>query len=298
MITLQGLAELAATNPGALAAPVAPLTLGDRVVDTDLTPVVMGTINLSRDSTYRDSIAPSTEAAVRRGRLLAAQGADLVDVGAESTNATSARVEPARQIDQLTPVVKALSGDGIAVSAETYDPEVAGACLDAGATVLNFTGNAHEEEIYDLVGRHGATLILCSVLGSDVRDIQDVERDDDPIPGYLAHFEERVALARSRGVEHVVVDPGLGFFYGNLTDPQRRIEYQTQVLLRTFELRPLGLPICHALPHAFDLFQEHFRSAEPFFAVLARLGGTGVFRTHEVPHVRAALDAMQSLSVR
>lgn len=298
MITLQGLAELAARNPEALAAPVEPLTLGDRVVDTDRTPVVMGTINLSRDSTYRDSIAPSTEAAVRRGRLLAAQGADLVDVGAESTNATSARVDAARQIDQLTPVVKALSGDGIAVSAETYDPEVASACLDAGATVLNFTGNAHEEEIYDLVGRHGATLILCSVLGSDVRDIQDVERDDDPIPGYLAHFEERVGLARSRGVEHVVIDPGLGFFYGNLTDPQRRIEYQTQVLLRTFELRPLGLPICHALPHAFDLFQEHFRSAEPFFAVLARLGGTGVFRTHEVPQVRTALDAMQALSVR
>jgi dihydropteroate synthase len=138
-------------------------------------------------------------------------------------------------------------------------------------------------------------LILCSITGSDVREITDVERDGDPVPGLVAHFEERVARARQQGVERIVIDPGLGFFYGNLTDPTVRIAHQTQVLLQTFRLRSLGLPVCHALPHAFDLFQDQFRQAEPMFAVLARLGGTGVFRTHEVPQVRAVLDAMVRL---
>ena len=75
------------------------------------------------------------------------------------------------------------------------------------------------------------------------------------------------------------------------------MRHQTRVLLNSIRLRVLGLPICHALPHAFDLFEDQFRSAEGFFAVLARLGGAGVFRTHEVPAGRAVLDALGVLSV-
>jgi len=296
VITLDALARLATAEPDALRAPVAPIRLGDRAIDSDTTPVVMGTLNLSPDSSYRESIATTTEAAIRRGLLMTAEGADLVDIGAESTNAPAARVDATRQIELLVPPIKALARDGVIVSAETYHPEVARACLDAGAAVLNFTGRAHEQTIYALAAEYDATLILCSMVGSDARDITDVEEEGDPMPGYLAHFTERVGRAREAGVERLVIDPGLGFYYGNLTDSQVRIDYQTKVLLRTFELRTLGLPICHALPHAFDLFQEHFRSAEQFFAVLARLGGTGLFRTHEVPQVRVVLDAMQCLS--
>jgi dihydropteroate synthase len=295
MITLSALAALAESHRSELDRPVEPLLLGDRVVDTDLEPVVMGCLNLSRDSTYRDSVATSTASAVRRGRTMAAQGADMVDIGAESTNATSDRVDIATQIDKLVPVVAALAAEGVCVSAETYEPEVVAACLEAGAAVVNFTGASTQADVFDLVAKHRATLILCSITGSDVREITDVEREGDPVPGLVAHFEERVARARQQGVERIVIDPGLGFFYGNLTDPTVRIAHQTQVLLQTFRLRSLGLPVCHALPHAFDLFQDQFRQAEPMFAVLARLGGTGVFRTHEVPQVRAVLDAMVRL---
>jgi hypothetical protein len=65
-----------------------------------------------------------------------------------------------------------------------------------------------------------------------------------------------------------------------------------KVFLNTFRLRTLGFPICHALPHAFECFREEVRSAEPFFAVLAALGKTDLFRTHEVPKVRAVLDTL------
>jgi len=297
MIDLQGLADLAASNPDALRHPVAPIRLGERVVDSDGTPVVMGIINLSPDSSYRDSIATSTASVVRRGKVLAAQGADLIDLGAESTNATAERVGADRQIELLVPAIEGLVTAGLVVSTEAYDPAVARACLEAGAQVLNYTGHAADDEIFDLTAEHGATLVLCSILGSDSRDVTDVEREADPLPGYLDHFEKRIATARARGVEDIVLDPGLGFFYGNLTDPVVRLDYQTRVLLRTFELRVLGLPICQSLPSAYTVFEEQFRIAEPFFSVLARLAGTGMLRTHEVPQVRAMADTMQRLGV-
>lgn len=298
MISLPALAELAASNPEALAHPVAPIRLGQRVVDSDETPLVMGVVNLSRASSYRDSVATSTASAVRRGRLLAAQGADVVDLGAESTTDEAPRVALEQQADLLAPVVTGLADDGVVVSAEAYHPLVAKACLEAGAAVLNYTGHEHDDEVFGLVADHAATLVLCSVHGSDAREVTDVEQEGDPIPGYLAHFEGRVAHARACGVDQIVLDPGLGFYYGNLVDSQARIEYQTRVLMRSFELRALGLPVCHALPHAFHLFEEQFRSAEPFFAVWARLGGAGMVRTHEVASVRVVLDTMQRLSVR
>jgi hypothetical protein len=66
-----------------------------------------------------------------------------------------------------------------------------------------------------------------------------------------------------------------------------------QTFLQTFRLRKLGYPVCHALPHAFEFFREEVRCAEPFFAVLAALGKTDLFRTHEVPRIRAVLGAME-----
>jgi dihydropteroate synthase len=257
----------------------------------------MGTVNLSRDSTYRESIATGTASAIRKARVAAAAGAHLVDIGAESTTARAARVEADDQLTRLLPVIEQCAAEGISVSVETYDPAIARAGLAAGAQVLNMTGASHQEQMYDIAAEFGATVILCYVKGANVREITDVRLDADPIPGLLEHFAERVGVARSHGVERIVIDPGMGFYYGNLVEPLTRVRHQTEVILNTFRLRVLGLPICHALPHAFDLFEEHFRSAEGFFAVLAMLGGANLLRTHEVPLVHAVAHAMTTLDV-
>jgi len=298
MISLSALVGLADSFRADLDLPVDPLLVGDRVFDLDARPAVMGCVNLSRDSTYRESIATSTRSAIRKGRVLAAQGADFVDLGAESSTAKAARVGAQQQIAALVPVVEELSADGIIVSAETYDPVVVRACLDAGAQILNFTGSADEDAIFELAAEFRATVVLCHVQGANVRDVTDVTLDADPLPGLIDYFGARVELARSRGVDRIVIDPGMGFYYGNLVDPATRLGHQTKVIMNTFRLRRLGLPICHAMPHAFDLFEDQFRTAEGFFTVLAFLGGTGVFRTHEVANVAAVLGALATLDPR
>ena len=297
MISLADLAALALDHQPDLSSEITDMRIGEERFDTDRSPVVMGTINLSRDSTYRESVAVSTDSAIRKGRVLAAEGAQLVDIGAESTTARAKRVGPDRQAAAIVPVVKQLAADGIALSVETYEPTVAAAGLDAGAAVVNMTGVEHEEAMLDLVAAHRASVILCYSGGRNAREITDLELDSDPIPMLLDHFSERIDRARSRGVEGIAIDPGMGFYYGNLTDPVTRARHQARVLLNAFRLRPLGRPICNALPHAFDLFEESFRTAEGFFAVLARLGGSGILRTHEVPQVRSVVLALETLDV-
>ncbi|MBC2931623.1 dihydropteroate synthase [Nocardioides sp. zg-1228] len=300
MITLADLATLHAEHAGAWDSPVAPVVLdGPRgpVSIGDGAVTLMGCINLSRDSTYRESVATSPADAVRMGRIQAAQGAAVIDLGAESSNAGTARVTPAEQIAGLVPAVKQLAAEAV-VSVETYEPEVVRACLDAGARVLNMTGREHEDRMLALAAEYDAAVIMCFGTTANVRDIDDVPPDSDPMPVLLDHFAPRLAHARSLGVDKVVVDPGMGFYYGNLVDPIPRARHQARVLAQTFRLRPLGVPACNALPHTYDLFGDEFRKAEGFYGVFAALGGAHLLRVHEVAHLRVVLRAMAELEVR
>lgn len=295
MLSLTDLQRLAEAHPEALEAKVAGFDIGGRPFDFARSPAIMGVVNMSRDSWYRESVVPDAETAIRRGRVLAAQGAALVDVGAESTILDADRVGAASQVEQLVPVVEALSADGILVSVETYEPEVVEACLQAGAALLNLTGTAHHEEIYALAAAHEAAVVLCFVEGDNVREVGEVTLEGDPIPGLIAHFEPRIQQARAAGVERLFVDPGMGFYYSNLQDGEARVRHQAGIFLNSFRLRTMGLPVCHALPHAFDFFGDEVRTAEGFFAVLASLGRTSLFRTHEVPRVRAVLETLAAI---
>ena len=292
MLRLETLAKIAAQDPAALNAQVASFDVGRQRFDANSGPSVMGVINLSTDSWYRESVCLHAEAAIRRGQVLSAQGADIIDLGAESTLAQAQRIGEATQTSALLPVVRGLVQAGLIVSVETYHPTVTRACLEAGAKVLNLTGTDRSPEIFRLVADHEAAVILCYVQGANVREVADFDFGADAIEQMYAYFGRQIDLATQAGVKRLWIDPGLGFYYRNLQDSAVRIRHQMDVFLNTFRLRKLGWPVCHALPHAFECFGEEVRSAEPFFAVLAALGGTDLFRTHEVARTRAVLNTL------
>jgi dihydropteroate synthase len=294
MLKLENLAELLEKNRAAASARVKEFSIGGKKFNFNPQPAVMGVINLSPDSWYRESVCLTAEAAVQRGKILAEQGADIVDIGAESTLAHAVRADDATQKSKLIPVVKNLRAEKILVSVETYSPKVARASLEAGANVLNLTGTAASKEIFKMVAAHDAAVIICYVAGKNVREVGDFDLSADPIPMLSEFFSRQIKLAQRSGVKKILLDPGLGFYYRNLQDSAVRVRHQMNVFLNTFQLRELGFPICHALPHAFEYFGEEVRCAEPFFAVLAALGKTDMFRTHEVPKIKAVLDTMKA----
>lgn len=294
MLDLQALSELIAADPAAVASTVREFSLAGQQLAFNRQPHVMGVINLSADSWYRESVCLSTEAAVRRGRTLHHLGAQIVDVGAESTLAQAARVDAALQRSRLVPVVKELRADGILTSVETYQPEVTRACLEAGANLLNLTGTQHDGELFRMVADHEAAVIICYMQGENVRTVGDFDFGQDTTALMREFFARQIDMATRNGVERIIIDPGLGFYYRNLQDSALRVRHQMRVFLNTFRLRGLGFPVCHALPHAFEFFGEEVRCAEPFFAVLAALGKTDLFRTHEVSRVTAVLDTLRT----
>jgi dihydropteroate synthase len=292
MLGLEQLAELLEKNGAAARARVKEFSIGGKYFAFNSQPAIMGVINLSADSWYRESVCLTAESAVRRGRVMRDQGAEIIDVGAESTGPHAAGVAAPGQNSKLLPVIRALRESGILVSVETYQPSVTRACLEAGANILNLTGADRTDELYRMVAAHDAAVIICYVQGRNVREVGDFNFSADPVALMRDYFARQVEIAIRNGVENILIDPGLGFYYRNLQDSTVRVRHQMTVFLNTFRLRTLGFPICHALPHAFEYFGEEVRCAEPFFAVLAALGKTDLFRTHEVPRIRAVLATL------
>jgi len=293
MLNLEDLSELAGRHRDAVSVRVKEFSLGGRTFAFNSRPAIMGVVNLSPDSWYRESVCLTTEAAIRRAAVLAAQGADIVDVGAESTLSYAARLDDTTQNSRLLPVIRELRAANTLVSVETYSPAVTRACLEAGANVLNLTGTEGGDELFRLVAAHNAAVIICYVQGKNVREAGDFDLKSDPIELMYGYFSRQIEFAQRHGVEKILLDPGLGFYYRNLQDSAVRVRHQMNVFLNTFRLRTLGFPVCQALPHAFEFFRDEVRCAEPFFAVLAALGKTDLFRTHEVPRIRAVLDTMK-----
>ena len=294
MLELEHLSELFEKNRAAASARVKEFSIGGRKFDFNSRPAVMGVVNLSADSWYRESVCLSAEAAIARGKVLHAQGADIIDVGAESTLAHAARADAAAQKSKLIPFVKQLRAKKVLVSVETYSPQVTRATLEAGANILNLTGTAGSKEIFKMVAAHDAAVIICFVQGKNVREVGDFDLSADPIPMLAEFFSRQIEIAQRSGVEKIFLDPGLRFYYRNLQDSARRVRHQMNIFLNTFRLRTLGFPVCHALPHAFEYFGEEVRCAEPFFAMLAALGKTDLFRTHEVPRIKAVLETLKN----
>ncbi len=292
MLSLEQLAGLWESHREVAAAKIKEFAIGGQRFAFNSQPAIMGVVNLSADSWYRESVCLSTEAAVQRGLTLAAQGAQIIDVGAESTLAHAARADATLQNSRLIPAIRELRAANILVSVETYSPAVTRASLEAGANILNLTGTEASDEIFRMVAAQDAAVIICHVAGSNVRDVGRYDLSADPIPMLREFFVRQIDLAQRHGVEKIFIDPGLGFYYRNLQDSAVRVQHQMRVFLNTFRLRELGFPVCHALPHAFEYFQEEVRCAEPFFAVLAALGKTDLFRTHEVRRIKAVLDTL------
>jgi dihydropteroate synthase len=172
----------------------------------------MGVLNVTPDSFSDGGRFLDPDAAVTHGLRMWAEGADLVDVGGESTRPGSEAVDAATEIGRVLPVIAPLAAEGVAVSVDTSKPEVAAAALDAGAVVVNDVRALRGDGMAEVVGSAGCGLVLMHMLG-EPRTMQDDPTYDDVVAEVTAFLVGRAAVAREAGVlPHLIaLDPGIGF---------------------------------------------------------------------------------------
>lgn len=262
---------------------------------------IMGVLNVTPDSFSDGGRWLDTDAAVAHGRRLAAQGADLVDVGGESTRPGSVRPTQTEELDRVVPVVRALADDGLLVSVDTMRASVAQAALEAGAAIVNdVSGGLADEQMPGLIARTGAPFVVMHWRGL-LTDPQEQPHYDDVAAEVCRELTAQVDALTAAGVarEQVVLDPGFGFSkdathnWELLAGLDQVLDLGLPVLFGTSRKRFLGrLP---ARPGAeVDLTAgpsaaEDRDVATAATSLLAAQAGCWAVRVHDVPATRDAL---------
>jgi dihydropteroate synthase len=259
--------------------------------------LLMGVVNVTPDSFSDGGLYLDADAAIAHGRRLLAEGADLLDVGGESTRPGAQPVTAEEEIRRIQPVVAALAGDGAEVSIDTTKSAVARAALAAGATYVNdVSALRFDPDLAGLVAESGARCCLMHMRG-EPRTMQDDPRYDDVVADVKAHLEERIAFATASGIpeERIDVDPGIGF--------GKTLEHNLELLRRLDEIVALGRPVVVGTSRKSFLGRLTGRDVGERVPgtiatnVLALERGARIFRVHDVAPVRDAL-AVASATLR
>lgn len=182
--------------------------------------LIMGILNVTPDSFSDGGQHDSHAAAIEHGMLLAAQGADVIDVGGESTRPGSVRVDPQEEQRRILPVIRELTQAGIVVSADTFNPSTAEAALDAGAHCINdVSGVAVREQMIPLITERQAPYILMHSRGNP-GTMDSLAVYDDLVGDVLGEIQQVADRFLEAGLEpqRLVLDPGLGFAKGGRQD--------------------------------------------------------------------------------
>lgn len=254
----------------------------------------MAVLNVTPDSFSDGGRFADPDRAFAHALEMEEQGADILDIGAESTRPGSVRISAAEELRRLTPVLKRLKGKlNIPISVDTYKAEVAERAIELGAEIINDpSGLTFEPHLARVVANHDAGLVL-----NHMRGRPETWAKLGPLPDAMAaisrDLDATVSRARHEGVDRarIAVDPGIGF--------GKRKEQNATILARLGELASLDLPIL--VGPSRKSFLAHPTQEETLFATAAAvtagiLGGAHVLRVHDVREMRAAADVADEIA--
>ena len=272
----------------------------DRVVDLSHRGMIMGVLNVTPDSFSDAGEFFDVEKAVVHGRRLVTEGAQIVDVGGESTRPGAEPVSAEEELRRVIPVIKQLRREnGAVISIDTSKAEVASAALEAGAVIVNdVTGGLNDAEMIPLVARSGAALIIMHMQGNP-QTMQTAPIYKDVVREVANFFRQQYARALECGIDPMAIafDPGIGF--------GKTLEHNLELLGNLEQLRVNGRPLVIGVSRKSFLGKlvdssEMSDRRVPTVALtsLLRARGADVFRVHEVSENVQALRVAEAILER
>ncbi len=250
---------------------------------------LMGVVNVTPDSFSDGGLYLDPDAAIAHGGELAAAGAEILDVGGESTRPGAETVPQDEELRRVIPVIQGLLATDAQISVDTSKAAVAAAALEAGAGIVNdVTALRGDPEMAALCADRGATVVLMHMRG-EPRTMQDDPRYDDVVAEVKAFLAGRVEAATAAGVaeDRIWLDPGIGF--------GKTFAHNMELLRRLGELRDLGRPLVVGTSRKSFIGRVDGSAADERLggtiasSVLAAAEGAELLRVHDVAEMRQAL---------
>ena len=257
-------------------------------------PLIMGVVNVTPDSFSDGGRFVQVDAATAHAHELARQGADLLDIGGESTRPGARPVPAAEELERVLPVLKALRGLDLPLSVDTRKPEVMRAALAAGASMVNDIDALQSQAALEAVAASDCAVCLMHKQG-DPQSMQQDPRYADVVGEVREFLARRVAACEAQGISRsrIVIDPGFGF--------GKRSEHNLTLLRNLPALASLGVPLLVGLSRKSTLGRitgqpvEGRTAASVAAAVLAVQRGAAIVRVHDVAATRDALRVLAAV---
>ena len=271
--------------------------LGRRTIDLSRRPCIMGILNVTPDSFSDGSRFYSLEKAVDHALEMEAAGADIIDVGGESTRPNADHVDELEELRRVVPVIESLAGRlKIPISIDTYKASVARAALAAGAEIVNdISGLTFDERMAETVAAASAGLVVMHTSGTP-SEMQSNTAYEDMIAAIAAFLRKSLELAASAGIaaSRIVVDPGIGF--------GKSVAGNLEIVRRLREFAALGRPVLVGPSRKSFIGKVIGREPDDLVygtaaaVAVALVNGASIFRVHDVKEMRDVADMALALS--
>ena len=272
-----------------------PIHCGQFILSFDR-PAVLGILNVTPDSFSDGGKFFTPTDAIAHARALAAAGADIIDMGGESSRPGSPRISTDEELRRITPVLDVLTKElEIPISIDTMKPEVADECLRRGAHIINDVSGLRDPAMREVIARHRASAIIMHMQGTP-DTMQKNPQYENVVEEIITYVEKQAALAREAGIEQIIIDPGIGF--------GKTVQHNLAILRHLGEFRRLGYPVMIGVSRKSFLQKISGTAtgdaAEATLAAEAIAGynGADIIRTHDIAGARRALaiaDAIRNV---
>ncbi len=253
-------------------------------------PIIMGIVNITPDSFSDGGKFLNPDTAIAQAKQLIAEGADILDLGAESSRPGSDPVSAEEELKRLLPVLQALKNDNsikIPISIDTYKPEVAEACLKHDADIINDITGMQNPAMRKVAAERKVPVIMMHMQGTP-KTMQENPQYNDVVDDIISFFEQQITLCEQEGVTQIICDPGIGF--------GKTVEQNLEILKRLKEFQILGKPLLIGtsrksfINKAIGGTPEDRVEGTIASNVIACMNGAHIFRVHDVKACKRALD--------
>lgn len=272
------------------------LELGEKALDLSTRTHLMGILNVTPDSFSDGGKFFKFEEAVKQGLKLSEEGADIIDIGGESTRPGSEPVTMEEELHRVTPVIEELAKRiGTPISIDTYKSRVAKEALDSGASMINdISGLRFDPEMKKVIAEYGVPVVLMHIQGTP-RNMQENPKYDDLIENVKNYLDQSISMAEKTGIGEykIIIDPGIGF--------GKTLDDNLKILRNLSEFKSLGKPVMIGVSRKsfigkiLDLPTDERLEGSLASMAVAIMNGANILRVHDVKESKRVAKLVDSI---